>query len=103
MKKWRRKNNEIKKSKFLIILSTTTFSLDVIFSIMTLIKLILNIWQIITLITKFLISFLIYMYYFLLIQYIDDNQEILLWLNGNYRYLQHKIEMNTKKKYKRKN
>jgi hypothetical protein len=39
------------------------------------------------------------MYYFLLIQYIDDNQEILLWLNGNYRYLQHKIEMNTKKKY----
>jgi uncharacterized membrane protein len=87
MKKQRRKNNEIKKSKFLIILSTTTFSLDVIFSIMTLIKLILNIWQIITLITKFLISFLIYMYYFLLIQYIDDNQEILLWLNGNYRYL----------------
>jgi ubiquinone/menaquinone biosynthesis C-methylase UbiE len=38
------------------------------------------------------------MYYFLLIQYIDDNQEILLWLSGNYRYLQHKIEMNTKKK-----
>jgi len=38
------------------------------------------------------------MYYFLLIQYIDDNQEILLWLSSNYRYLQHKIEMNTKKK-----
>jgi hypothetical protein len=85
MKKRRRKNNEIKKSKFLIILSTTTFSLDVIFSIMTLIKQILNIWQIIILITKFLISFLFYMCYFLLLQYIDDKREILLWLSGNYR------------------